>query len=213
VTTAHQLPVAAIYTPFEANMASTSPFPLSGLVTDADDGILAAHWSISGPGLASPLTADGERADVGPPIGGWQPGDYTITLTSSDSDGNPATATRHVSVVKYQWNGFNQPVDNPPIVNTGTAGRTYPVKFPLASLPSLTPVTDTSVVSAVRYSGALCGVAPSDVLETVVSGSTSIRNDGTQFIYNWATPSTPGCYTLSFTLDDGTTRIALFNLK
>jgi hypothetical protein len=213
VTTAHQPPVAAIYTPFDANVASTSPFPLSGLVTDADDGILTANWSISGP-FSPPTVPDGNKVDVSPPPGGWPPGDYTIELTGTDKDGNhPPKTTRHVSVVKYQWNGFNQPVDNPPIVNTGTAGRTYPVKFALASLPSLTTVTDTSVVSAVRYSGAVCGSAPSDVLETVASGSTSIRNDGTQFIYNWATPSTPGCYTLSFTLDDGSTRIALFNLR
>ena len=210
VTTAHQPPVAAIYTPFDANVPATSPFPLSGLVTDADDGVLAASWQITGPASAS---GSGNKTDVGPPAGGWPPGDYTITLQGTDKDGNTATATRHVSVVQYQFTGFLSPVDNPPIVNTGTAGRTYPVKFSLASLPSLTPVTDTSVVTAIRYSATGCGAAPTDALETVASGSTSLRNDGTQYIYNWATPSKAGCYTLSFTLDDGTTHVALFNLK
>ncbi len=210
VTTAHQPPVAAIYSPFDANAASTSPFPLSGLVTDADNGILAAHWSISGP--VSMTGLNGNQVDPSPPAGGWPPGDYTITLTGTDGDGNTATATRHVSVVKYQFT-VTQPVDNPPIVNTGTAGRTYPVKFALASLPSLTVVTDTAVVTAIRYSATGCGLAPTDALETVASGSTSLRNDGTQYTYNWATPPKAGCYTLSFTLDDGTTHVALFNLK
>jgi len=82
-----------------------------------------------------------------------------------------------------------------------------------ASLPSLTAVTNTAAVTAIRYSATGCGLAPTDALETVASGNTSFRNDGTQFVYNWATPSQAGCYTLSFTLDDGTTHVALFNLK
>jgi hypothetical protein len=210
VPTAHQAPVAAIYTPFDANASPTSPFPLSGLVTDADDGVLAAHWEVTGPASAS---GNGTKFDAAPPAGGWPPGDYTITLTGTDSDGNTATATRHVSIVSYQFTGFLSPVDNPPTVNTGTAGRTYPVKFSLAALPSLTLVTDTSVVTAIRYSATGCGAAPTDALETVAAGSTSLRNDGTSYTYNWATPSKSGCYTLSITLDDGTTHVALFNLK
>jgi hypothetical protein len=211
VTTQRQPPVAAIYAPFDADASALSPFPLNGLVTDADDGILAAHWAIAGPGVS--LTASGNKADVLPPGGVWSPGDYTITLTGTDSDGNTATATRHVSVVKYQFGGFLSPVDNPPIVNAGTAGRTYPVKFALLSLPSLTLVTDTSVVTAIRSAGAPCGLEPQDPLETTATGTTSLRNDGTQFIYNWATPSKPGCYTLMVTLDDGTTHVAWFNFK
>jgi hypothetical protein len=210
VETQRQLPVAAIYTPIDANASPTSPFALSGLVTDADDGILAAHWTIAGPETRS---ADGNKVDLAPTGDSWPPGEYTITLSGTDSDGHVATATRRVTVVQYQFTGFITPVDNPPTVNTGTAGRTYPVKFSLASLPSLTAVTDTSVVTAVRFSATGCGAAPTDALETVVSGGTSLRNDGSQYIYNWATPSKAGCYTLSFTLDDGTTHVALFNLK
>jgi hypothetical protein len=77
----------------------------------------------------------------------------------------------------------------------------------------MTLVTDLSVVPAIRFAATGCGLEPTDPLETTATGTTSLRNDGTQYIYNWATPATPGCYTLMITLDDGTTHVAWFKLN
>jgi hypothetical protein len=54
---------------------------------------------------------------------------------------------------------------------------------------------------------------PQDALETTATGGTSLKFDGSQWIYNWATPSTKGCYVLYVLLSDGSSRQANFQLK
>lgn len=138
-------------------------------------------------------------------------GAHAVVCTAIDLDYNKASASDTV----YNFVGFLAPVNNPPTVNTGKAGRTYPVKFQLIG-PDGTSLGGSSLVTDIKYKATSCGAFstdPTDALETTATGATSLRFDGSQWIYNWATPSTKGCYTLYVLLNDGSTRFAYFNLS
>ena len=91
---------------------------LTGRVTSdraALSGVTVAANSPSLQGRRSAITGPG--------------GDYVIQLSGTDSHGHTSTATTTVHVVHYNFSGFLQPVDNPPTINVGKAGKTYPVKW------------------------------------------------------------------------------------
>lgn len=208
-------PSAAIYQPtLDAIIPYTSQFSLNGHVVDPEDGNLAARWTfLSGPVSPLPDIPDGEDVvDVPPPAGGWPAGDYVIEL-SGTADGQTGTATVTVHVARYTFAGFFQPVDNPPVVNTGRAGNTYPLKFSLSQNGSV--VSDLSAVVALRFAPTGCGAQPADALETTTSGGSSLRYDTTlqQYVYNWQTPRQAGCYVVTITLADGSTWPAFFQLR
>jgi hypothetical protein len=113
------------------------------------------------------------------------------------------------------FGGFRQPVDNPPTVNTGRAGRTYPVKFQVRDQNGAL-VTSLAAVTSITHKQVACGAFtgdPTDALETTASGGTSLRIAGDEFVYNWKTPTTAGCYELFVTLADGGVHSANFSLN
>ncbi len=145
------------------------------------------------------------------------PGMHAFTVTAKDNKGNTTTESRSYSViVSYTFGGFAQPIDPVPTVNVGKAGKTYPVKFQLFELG--VPVSDLAAVSGFTYKSTSCDAFngdAADALETSVSGNTTLRYDATtsSFIYNWKTPTEPGCYALWLTLRTTQQFPAYFQLK
>ena len=115
----------------------------------------------------------------------------------------------------YTFIGFQSPVNNPPQVNTGKGGKTYPVKFQVKDSTSAY-VTSLSVVKSITATATNCDPTDTpDALEVTATGGTALRYDATanQFVFNWQTPKRPGCYTLTFTLDNDDVHSADFKLS
>jgi hypothetical protein len=203
-------PTASIYAPATNYVNPVNqPFALNGQVFDPDDGPLTPSWTITGP--AGLLTATGNFADVSPPAGAWPLGDYTVTISGTDADGNRASASVIVHVRQYVLSGgyFLSPIRPLPTVNEGRIKSTVPIKWQLRDQAG-NFITDLGVVAAIRVSSLPCPTA-CDVTPT---GGTMLRYDTTtnQYVYNWQTPSQTGNYVFSVHFTDGTTYAAYFKL-
>jgi uncharacterized repeat protein (TIGR01451 family) len=140
-------------------------------------------------------------------------GTTPVTVTATDTSGNTASCTFHVTVL-YDFTGFFSPVGNPPTLNVVKAGSAVPVKFSLSGNKGLNIFALNSPASVSSDCGTATGV---DVTDTVTAGGSSLSYDATsdQYVYVWKTDSSWAgtCRQLIVTLNDGSVHVANFKFK
>ena len=144
-------------------------------------------------------------------------GTHTLTATATDAAGRTATATRSYSVLAWNTKGFYSPVDMGGVLNTVKGGSTVPLKFEVfAGVAPGGELTSTAAIGAkLTYGRITASNGTTDEIETVSTGATELRYDGTsgQFVYNWKTPTGSGSYRVTVTLADGSTISADFRTR
>lgn len=154
--------------------------------------------------------------DVAPDASGPLTATASVTTATDDPIPDNDTATVIVEAVdQLAFGGFRSPIDDPPTVNTGRAGRTYPVKFRVVDEGGAI-VSDTGAVESVRAKSVTCDAFtgdPSDAVETTSTDGGGLRFEDDGFVYNWKSPLLPGCYELFVTLADSGVSTANFRLR
>jgi sugar lactone lactonase YvrE len=188
--------------------------PPSGATYTLDQSV-TAHYScadnLSGVSSCSGPVADGAAVSTSPV------GSKSFKVDAMDTAGNTASLTNNYSI-KYQFVGFLQPVDNLPVVNVATAGRTIPIKWQLKKA-SGGYVTELSSFVSLLWAPLACDASPTDIVEeeTTATGGTTLRYDpvANQFIYNWDTQKSWArtCVQIQLTLADGTRQFAKVSFK
>jgi hypothetical protein len=152
----------------------------------------------------------------------------TYTMTSSSGtctvrfsqagNANYNLAPRKTEIVNaLPWTlvGFYQPVDMGGVYNVVTNGKTVPLIFEIFA-GAVERTNLASVKSLAQVEIACSPAAPTDNIETLATGKTSLRYDTAtgKYIYNWKTPTAAGkCYRVTITTQDGSSLVAFFKLK
>jgi hypothetical protein len=180
------------------------------LVCGQDNTAAIAAW------LASATCAGGCGAcQVAHNYAGLSEGDCgtaTVTFTATDECCGLAACTRTISVI-WDWVGFFQPVDNPPVFNRVKAGRAIAVRFSLSGFQGLDIFAPGYPASAQIPCDSSSPTVPLE--ETVAPGSVSLTYDPTTDVYTyvWRTDKAwaGSCRELIVKLADGTLHYAYFS--
>lgn len=137
-----------------------------------------------------------------------------VNATATDSAGLESSCSFTVTLL-YNFNGFFQPVDNPPVVNTATAGSAIPVKFSLSGNKGLNILASGYPVS--QQIACDSGAPLDEIEQTVTAGGSSLSYDASldQYSYVWKTEKTwrGTCRQLIVRLNDTSTRIVNFRFR
>jgi hypothetical protein len=144
-------------------------------------------------------------------------GHFTATCSGAvDNAGNSAPPVSASYNVQYVFSGFLAPLSPDP-ANGGTfhAGRTIPLKWQLENTQGGNIVTASAIAAVQIALDASC--APGDqgaVSDADAPGNSGLQVSPTGFQFNWQTKGLPvGCYVVILTLDDGSKRTSLVQLR
>jgi hypothetical protein len=209
------------HSPATMSFQFDSTAPVVVIATPADgaayllNAAIAADFACSD-ALSGVASCDGPAAD-GAPVNTSTVGERLFAVISADVAGNTA-ASAHRYGVRYAFSGFFSPISPMPMANVVRAGRTVPVKYRLQDAVGAS-ISDLASFASLTSGAVACGTASAAVeVQTVeAAGSTTIRYDpgADQFVYNWKTDAAwaGSCRLLQLTLNDGTTRLALFEFR
>jgi hypothetical protein len=138
-------------------------------------------------------------------------GTKTVTCTATDVAGNTATSSVNYRVI-YNFQGFFDPVNNPPVINQVNAGRSVPINFSLGGNQGLAIFAAGFPQSRQVQCDSFSPIDP--VESTLTSGSSSLSYDPAtgMYTYVWKTErSWAGtCRQFSIQLVDGQTYTLIF---
>ncbi len=138
----------------------------------------------------------------------------SFTVNAQDNVGNTASATNNYNVI-YNFNGFFQPVDNIPTLNTAKAGSSIPMKFNLSGNQGLNIFSSGYPASQKRDCDSNAPI--DEINETVTAGKSNLSYDATidQYNYVWKTDKawTGTCRQIILRLIDGTDYMANFKFR
>lgn len=150
-----------------------------------------------------------------PPSGSVFPvGTTTVNANADDGNGHTASCSFHVTVL-YNFNGFFQPIANPPVFNVVNAGRAIPIKFSLSGNKGLNIFAPGSPSSGPVACNSSDEATVLTEIETPGNSSLSYSAGSDQYHYNWKTEGAWAgtCRQLVVTLNDGSVHRANFRFK
>jgi parallel beta-helix repeat protein len=167
-----------------------------------------------GDGSGNQLGMVGGNTCTGPSHAYESVGSYTVTVSVTDKDN--ATGSNSTShAVIYNFSGFFQPIDNPPVLNVMKAGRGVSVRFSLGGDQGLN-IFAPGYPTSQRFN-CETSVPLDDVEQTVSVGQNSLSYDpiSDQYSYIWKTNTSWAgtCRQLVVGLNDGTEHVASFRFK
>lgn len=134
---------------------------------------------------------------------------------SGDANFAASSATPASYTVAYGFSSFSGPVDNPPMVNSASAGRSIPLKWRIVNAAGA-PITNLSSVTVTSAAGGCSANVPADPVEEYAITASGLQNLGDGYYqFNWKTERAwaGSCRTLRLNLGDGVVRTALFQFR
>jgi CSLREA domain-containing protein len=152
----------------------------------------------------------------GAPIDTSRPGRRPFTVNATSFSGAQRTLT-HEYIVRYAFQGFLFPVDNPPIVNHAKAGKLIPLKWRLRDANGAF-IRDLASVKSITSRQISCTNGPADEIEQLEpAGGSQLEYvlSEENFKYRWQTQAAwrNTCRRITVELADGTKPFADFLLR
>jgi hypothetical protein len=136
----------------------------------------------------------------------------------ADSAGRFASAELYAPGPIFSFEGFFNPIDNPPILNKANAGQAIPVKWRVTDMDGQ-PVSDPASFVSITSYRVLCETLEAEsanIVDEYAAGSLGLQylGDG-WWQFNWKTPKTYAgqCRIMKLTLSDQKEYTASFSFK